>query len=300
MMPDHAKGLLITVLGVLCVVPDALFARLIEADPATIAFWRAAMSGMLILAGLLALRGIAPFRAAFAAGPLALLYALCMGASGPGFVLAVSLTSVANVVIIIAAMPLFAAIFGRVFLGDRISRRMIWTMGVVALGLAVVAYGTGESAIASWQGDLAAVFVAVNFAAAMTIARRLRAVSLVPMVPVGFLAAALLLWPLATPSQAMPSQAALVLAHGAFMAVSTSLLTLGPRYLPGAEVALLILLESVLAPLLVWAVIGENPGVYAIFGGAIVVGALAVSNAVALLGRGGVRNPPRPRADPAP
>lgn len=299
-MTDHAKGLLITVLGVLCVVPDALFARLIEADALTIAFWRSLTSGTLILIWLLAWRGTALFKAAFAAGPMVFLYALCMGASGPGFVMAVSLTSVANVVIIIATMPLFAAIFGRIFLGDPISARMIWTMVVVGAGLFVVAYGSGETALASWQGDLMAVFVAVNFAAAMTIARSLRAVSLVPMVPVGFLLAALVLWPLATPSQAMPSQWGLVLLHGAFMAVSTSLLTLGPRYLPGAEVALLILLESVLAPILVWAVIGENPGGYAIAGGVIVIGALATSNAVALMRRRGVRTSPRPPAGSTP
>jgi drug/metabolite transporter (DMT)-like permease len=59
-------------------------------------------------------------------------------------------------------------------------------------------------------------------------------------------------------------------------------LVLGPRYLSSAEVALLILLESVLAPLLVWAVVGEDPGIWAIFGGAVVIGALLVSNLIAL------------------
>jgi len=41
-------------------------------------------------------------------------------------------------------------------------------------------------------------------------------------------------------------------------------------------------LESVLAPLLVWAVLGEDPGVYALIGGGIVVGALFLSNLIAL------------------
>ena len=57
---------------------------------------------------------------------------------------------------------------------------------------------------------------------------------------------------------------------------------LGPRYLSSAEVALLILLESVLAPLLVWAVVGEDPGRWALVGGAVVIGALLVSNLIAL------------------
>ena len=54
--------------------------------------------------------------------------------------------------------------------------------------------------------------------------------------------------------------------------------SLGPRYISAPEVSLLILLESVLAPLLVWAVISENPGFWALAGGGVVIGALLVSN----------------------
>ena len=61
-----------------------------------------------------------------------------------------------------------------------------------------------------------------------------------------------------------------------------ALLAIGPRFITSAEVSLLILLESILAPLLAWAVIDEHPGAYALAGGAIVVGALLVSNLVAL------------------
>jgi drug/metabolite transporter (DMT)-like permease len=90
----------------------------------------------------------------------------------------------------------------------------------------------------------------------------------------------------------------LILAHGAFISVSTCLLTLGPRYLASAEVALLILLESVLAPLLVWAVVGEDPGSWGIIGGAVVIGALFASNLWALRNNRRLRNRPQPRTGP--
>ena len=70
---------------------------------------------------------------------------------------------------------------------------------------------------------------------------------------------------------------------GFFVTISTALLAIGPRYLPSAEVALLILVESVLAPILAWVVVGEDPGKWALIGGAVVVGALAVSNMIALM-----------------
>ncbi|MEP2470772.1 MAG: EamA family transporter [Paracoccaceae bacterium] len=59
-------------------------------------------------------------------------------------------------------------------------------------------------------------------------------------------------------------------------------MTLGPRYITSSEVSLLVLLESVLAPLLVWAVIGEHPGRYSLLGGFIVIAALLASNIWAL------------------
>ncbi|WP_101068777.1 DMT family transporter [Roseovarius salinarum] len=297
-MTDHAKGLLITTLGVLFVVPDSLFIRLIEADAFTITFWRGVTAGGAILVGLLLVQGTRGFADVARTGWHGALYTVLLGAAAPGFVLAVTWTSVANVVFIIAAMPVFAAIFSRIFLGEPISRRIVLTMTGVFAGLGLIAYGSGETEGAALRGDLVALAVAAIFAGAMTTARRLRAVSMVPAVPLAMLGASLAVWPFATPGAAMPGQWPLVLGHGAFITLATSLMTLGPRYITSAEVALLILLESVLAPLLVWAVIGEDPGHWALAGGAIVIGALFVSNLVALRARRRLRNAPQPRAGP--
>src|SRR3546814_5667322 len=57
--------------------------------------------------------------------------------------------------------------------------------------------------------------------------------------------------------------------------VSFALITVGPRYLPAAEVGLITLLETVLGPLWVWLVLAEYPGDRALLGGALVVLALA-------------------------
>ena len=48
-MNDHLKGLIITTLGILFVVPDALFVRVLEAEPLVIAFWRGLTAGSIIL-----------------------------------------------------------------------------------------------------------------------------------------------------------------------------------------------------------------------------------------------------------
>ncbi|WP_406649647.1 DMT family transporter [Aliisedimentitalea scapharcae] len=281
-MTDHLKGLLITTLGVLLVIPDSLFVRLIVADPMVISFWRAMMSGVIVLIVVLTTKGVGGFRAVAGTGWRGALYIGLIASTVPAFVLAVTNTSVANVVFIFASMPIFATAFGRVFLGEPVRARMVWTMVAVGGGLGIIAYGSGNHATASWQGDLWALYISVAYALALTILRQLKHVSMIPAIPVAFIGVALAIWVVADPMPAFQTQWPLFVGHGAFIGAATCLLAIGPRFISAAEVALLILLESVLAPVLVWAVIGEHPGSWAVLGGAVVIGALLVSNLVAL------------------
>lgn len=282
-MNDHLKGLVITTLGVLLVVPDSLFVRLIVADPMVTAFWRGLTAGVLVLIVLLAFQGLSGFRAVFKTGWPGLIYTVLLGTTTAAFVLAVTNTSVANVVFIFASMPVFAAIFSRIFLGEKIQPRMVATMVVVIFGLGVIAYGSGETQIASWKGDIWAVYVSAAFAAALTAARKAKATSMVPAIPFAYIGAAIILGAFVSPFESFADQWTLFLGHGAFIGAASCLLALGPRYISAAEVSLLVLLESVLAPILVWIVVGEDPGRWALIGGGIVIGALVVSNVYSLL-----------------
>src|SRR5690606_15506777 len=151
-------------------------------------------------------QGLAGFRAVLRTGWPGALYTLLMATTAPGFVMAVTLTSVANVVFIFASIPIFAAIFSRIFLGEPISRRMILTMAAVLPGLGIIAYGSSENAISNWRGDLIALAVSATFAAALTTVRKVRATSMIPALPIAFLISALIVLIWATPGQAVPSQ----------------------------------------------------------------------------------------------
>lgn len=286
-MTDHLKGIVITTVGVLFVVPDSLFVRLIDAQPMVTAFWRALVAGALVLVIVLVWQGPGAFRSVLRTGWIGALYVVLIGSTAPAFVLAVAQTSVANVVFIFACMPIFAALFSRLTLGEPIHLRMVLTMLAVLLGLGIIAYGSGTSDIASWRGDLWALYIAVAYALALTLVRQLRSVTMIPAIPVAFLGAALAIGAATDPLPALAANWPLFLGHGATIAVATCLLAVGPRYISSAEVALLVLLESVLAPILVWALVGEHPGPWALCGGAVVIGALVISNLVALraLGR---------------
>ncbi|MEM7044132.1 MAG: DMT family transporter [Pseudomonadota bacterium] len=288
-MNSHLKGLAITTLGVLFVVPDSLFVRLIDAEPMVTAFWRAMISGMLILLALPLVQGVSVFSTIRRTGWVGVIYALLIGSAAPAFVLAITHTSVANAVFIFAATPVFAAVISRVFLGEPIRLRMVLTMLTVLVGLGIIAFGSGSTELASWKGDLWALYVSMAFAAALTAVRKVRETPMIPVIPIAYIGAALVIGAFVSPLSAFQAQWPLFLGHGAFIAVATCLLTLGPRFISSAEVSLLILLESVLAPILVWVAIGEDPGPWALVGGAVVIGALLVSNIYVLKSRASVQ-----------
>jgi drug/metabolite transporter (DMT)-like permease len=283
---DQFKGLLITTLGVLCVVPDALFIRLIDADAMTVAFWRLLLAGVVVQLVLWFQHGRQATKQLLRIGRWGLVYAFFAALSALLFVTSVKLTTVANTTIIIASMPVFAALISWLVLGETLSRRMLWTIALVFAGLLVIGYGSmgdNRNSGASLAGDLAAVAVSLCFAIALTAARKARAQSMIPTLPLAYIVCAVLILPFIEPFSIPSHQWWLVALHGGFfITLSSCLLALGPRYISSAEVALLILMESVLAPLLVWFVVGEEPGYWTLIGGGIVLGVLCVSNVVAL------------------
>lgn len=282
-MTDQAKGLLITGMGVLMIVPDSLLIRLISMDTLSVVFWRSFLTGSVVLIGLCAIHGRGVVAQTRAIGRHGLAYAALMMVSAICFVVSIRLTSVANTVFILATMPVFAAIFSRVWLGEQISRRMVITMLVVVIGIALIAFGSAKTETSSLLGDVVALCIAMAFGLAITVARKARGVSLIPAVPISFFGSAALVLPFAHPfSFSGFDPLYVLLLGGLFIPMSMTLLVIGPRYIPSPEVALMILLESVLAPLLVWFVLGEYPGRWTLFGGAIVLGAMALSNIVAL------------------
>ena len=254
-MSENQKGILITFFGVLFVTPDSLFVRLISSDELTIAFWRSFAAGLLILAALITFAGFKNIKSLFLMGKLGWLYCFLIGSTSPAFVCAVENTSVANVVFIFAAMPIFAALFSYFLLGEPIATRVKKTIATVSLGLVLIAYGSTENEISNWKGDLFALYVCISYAAALTLIRKLQNISILPALPVAYLSSALILFFFTDPFIGFEANANFYLLHGILIAAGTCFLAIGPRYISSPEASLLILLETILAPLLVLSLI---------------------------------------------
>jgi drug/metabolite transporter (DMT)-like permease len=267
----------IVVAGVLLLTPDALLIRLIAIDHWNLLVWRGLLQALVLSLILVALNGWATPAVFRAVGRRGLLCALLIAASTFLFIVALSYTTVANVLIIMAAAPFFAAITSRIFLGEPV-RAFTWTAIAVAMaGIALLAYGSVDAKTpGSLLGDLLALGGALTLGSNFTVLRHGRAVNMIPAMVMSGLLVGALAWLLA-PALVLEGRQLLYLGiMGLVVApIPFALITIGLRSLPAPEACLLMLLETVLGPLWVWLVIGETPGRLALVGGVLVVATLA-------------------------
>ena len=279
-MNDRSKGLLITLIGVVFVIPDSIMVRLISSDPMVTAFWRSLTAGIFVAIFVLLTMRDKVMNTITQMGRAGWMYCVLIGTTSPAFVLAVLNTSVANVVLIFASMPIFSALLSFLILSERPSRRLLLTSSFVFVGLAIIGLGSSGGADANWIGDLWAVYIVIAFSLALTLLRRQKHISMLPAIPIGYIGAAFAMFWFIDPLETIATDGALYVMHGVLIAASTCGLTLGPRYISATEVSLLILLESVFAPVLAWLVLSEIPAHSTILGGVLILSALVVHNII--------------------
>lgn len=274
-MQDRQKGLLLTALGVLVLSPDALVLRWLAADAMQVLAWR----GLLMAVGLSLLltwryRGRLP-AALRRCGWTGLGCALCYCVSTIGFVQAISLAGAANTLLILSIAPLIAAALAWLALGERLALRTLLAIlvCVAGVGLIVADRTPGNSLPGNAWALAAATLLAGNF----TLARSRPAVDMSPALLPGALLVSLLGFVFGGSPQLAPLQwAGLALMAGVLLPLAFTLIQLGPRWISGTEVGLLLLLEVVLGPLWVWWLLGEVPSSQVLLGGALIFVTLCV------------------------
>lgn len=279
-MSDHLKGLLITITGIIVLSPDSLLVRLIEVDQWTLMFWRgvAVWIGIGLLSASFHRRNtLVAFRRI---GWPGCLMAVVFTASTIFFITALHFTSVANTLVLAGTAPIFAALLSKTFLGERVLPRTWVTIFVVIGAVALIvsdSYGGG-----SFWGDLSALACALMMGGTFVITRHSKGHDMTPAMSLSGLVLAIGVLPWSAPFDMTGETAQLLFLLGIIISVAFALLTIGPRYIPAPEVSMLMPLETVFGTLLVWYAIGEEPGLYAIIGGLVVIGALAIHSALAL------------------
>jgi drug/metabolite transporter (DMT)-like permease len=260
-----------------------------------VTFWRSAFNALALALALTSMRGAALWTGLLRAPWPMWVSALCWSVMYTAFMVAITLTTVANVLITMSIAPFMTALFARALLGHRIAVRTWLAIAAAGVGIAwMFASEVGASQAGALVGTLIAFCVplaaATNWTVLQHIAHRDRAadtaLDMLPAILIGALISAVVTLPLAWPLQASTHDVGLLSLLGVVqLAIPCLLVVRLTRVLPGPEIALLALLEVVFGVAWAWLGAGERPSPTALQGGAIVLGALLVNEAYALRAR---------------
>ncbi|MCF8152656.1 MAG: DMT family transporter [Rhodoferax sp.] len=249
-----------------------------------VTFWRSFFTLLSLMVILPLFQGREVFSRIRHGGRALWISGVCWSFMFTAFMMALTLTSVANVLITLAVGPFLTALLARVLIGHRIAMRTWLAIAVAGLGIAWMFGGDlqANSDGSQLAGTLVALLVPMAGAINWTVVQRSQAqgdkVDLVPAVMVGAFISSLVTLPLALPLTATAHDIALLAMLGLVqLAIPCVLSVRCASVLKAPEIALLALLEIIFGILLAWLGAGEVPGTNVLTGGALVLGALLVN-----------------------
>jgi drug/metabolite transporter (DMT)-like permease len=265
-----------------------------------VTFWRSLFNATALLIALLALRGARLWSDIGRGGRALWFSAACWAVMYTNFMVAITLTTVATVLVTMAVAPLVTALFARLFLHHRLPVRTWAAIGVAGLGIAWMfgrqAMAGHDAGGASMTGALVALGVPLAAAANWTLLQhlhqrhaadaRIEEPQMLPAVLLGAVLSAAVTLPLALPLSATAHDLSWLALLGVFqLAIPCLLVVRLSKVLAAPEISLLGLLEVIFGVLLAWVGAGEVPSADALAGGALVIAALVANEWLAMRGR---------------
>lgn len=203
-----------------------------------------------------------------------------MGTSNLFFVLAIKNTTVASAVFILSCAPLISALISFVLFKTKTPIRIFIATFFVFCGLLFILFDDLDGG--RWQGNLYAFLCVISFSSLFIVLEQYKEANRLACIGAGGLIASLLA--LATSSIAIPDiySFGIIFFMGAFLTpLSRVFIGIGTKLLSSADVTLLMIIETVLAPIWVWIFLSEMPNNSTFYGGAIIVVTLLINGVVA-------------------
>ncbi len=190
-----------------------------------------------------------------------------------GYVFAMYNTTVANTNFIIQTQILFLAIFGYVFLKEKISKVTLLSIILAVLGI-ILMVGSSLSP-GEMIGNLAAFIMPISFAILILIIRKYPHVDMIPLQLIAGIVAMSVGYFIAGKINISYHDIFLGFLAGFFqLGFGFIFITIGARNTPSAIVGIIMITEAVLGPLWAWMFAGENPPLIVLIGGCIIISAV--------------------------
>jgi len=267
-------GPLLVFLGACCLSFGGLIVKSFEgATLWQILFWRSVFFSITVLFFLIFTYRLKLLNSIIKSGIPGLLGGITLSSGYAGYVFAMYNTTVANTNFIIQTQAIFLAIFGYIFLKEKITKLTLTSI-ILAFSGIILMVGSSLSS-GQMQGNIVAFVMPISFAVLILIVRKYPNTDMIPLQFIAGIGAMIIGYLL--------SPKILISLHDIFLGFVAGffqvgfgfiLITIGARSTTAALVGIIMLTEAVLGPLWAWLFINENPPLVVLIGGLIVISAV--------------------------
>ena len=274
---NKIPGTALVLLGALCLSFGGIIVKSFEgANLWQILFWRQTFFTLIVALYLLIVFKKNFFKSFYSSGIPGLIAGIFLGVGFSAYVFAMYHTTVANTLFIISTETIFLALFGYIFLKERIN---LVTLISIIMGMSGVLLIIGSSlsiqSSSQFLGNIVAFIMPISFAVLIIIVRKYPKVDMVPSQFIAGIFAALIGY-LATEKLSISSHDLFLgfLAGTFQIGFGFIMITIGSQTTPAAIVGILMLTEAVFGPIWAWLFINEIPPISVVAGGGIIIFAI--------------------------
>ena len=267
-------GPILIFLGACCLSFGGLIVKSFEgATLWQILFWRSIFFSIAVVIFLLITLKRNIFNSFYKSGFPGLIGGLILSLGYCGYVFAMYNTTVANTNFIIQTQTIFLAIFGYIFLKEKISKLTLFSIILAFIGIMLM---VGNSlSPGQTSGNIAAFIMPISFATLILIVRKFPDIDMIPMQFVAGIGAIIIGYLFSTKIMISSHDIFLGFLAGFFqVGLGFIFITIGARSTPSALVGIIMLTEAVLGPLWAWLFANENPPLVVLYGGVIIISAV--------------------------
>ena len=276
-MSNSAKGLLLTSLGVFIMSLESLFIKFTNISSFLFSFY----IGIFMFASMASTFLFKDFdylkKALKTSFPFLLICSTFMALSNIFFITAVKTTTVANVVIIFSTSALFTALVAFLLFKEKPRKNVFIASFFMFIGLFIIF--NDNLGIGSMEGNIYAILCTVFFSISFVLLSRFKEMNRLVITAFSGIILSLIAWFFVDDLAIDSKTLVIVMVMGLLITpISRVLLGVGAKYIRASEVSLLMLIETVMAPIWVWIFLNEVPSIYTFIGGSVIIVTLIVNS----------------------
>ena len=264
-------GPLLVFLGACCLSFGGLIVKSFEgATLWQILFWRQFFFIIAVSIFLISTYKKEIFKVIYKSGIPGLFGGIVLGCGFSSYVFAMYNTTVANTNFIIQTQVIFLALFGYIFLKEKVTSVTLASIILAISGVLLILGSTLSPG--QMSGNIVAFIMPISFAVLILVVRKYPTVDMIPLQLIAGVIAMIIGYIISSKITVSTHDLLLGFLAGFFqIGFGFILITIGAKNTPSAMVGIIMLTEAVFGPLWAWIFANENPPILVIFGGGIII-----------------------------